>query len=310
MEQRICFGKNTPVTFLENLHFSTSCPYRIRQKDFQNDDIAPLHYADTLEIGLCCGIQGELVIGNERLTIDGYTVYVVPPGAVHSTAFRRGTGCIYVVQVSPEALGGLVNLEALFNQNHKSLYGIPHICKEFEAIHSLVLEMIRQDDNPISRTRLLLEIFEILEQQTSPDESLKAELLPSRNNQLYRIIHWTQKHFAEPIQLEQAASVVGFTRNYFCAWFRKNTQSTYLKYLNQVRINHACRILIHTGSIESACYDSGFHDMSYFIQTFRKTQGCTPKQYVRNSSASPANSKSEASPQIGSGDGKQMIPSR
>lgn len=288
MEQRICFGKNTPVTFLENLHFSADCPYRIRQKDFQNDDIAPLHYADTLEIGLCCDIRGEVVIGSERLAIDGRSVYVVPPGAVHATTFNRGAGCIYVLQISPEALRGLVNVETLFRQSHKSLYGVPHICGEFDAMYALVQEMIRRDNEPVARTRLLLEVFELLERHTVREETVQSGPLPGSNAQLCQILQWTQKHFAEPIQLDQAASVAGFSRNYFCAWFRRNTQSTYLKYLNQVRINHACRILIHTGSIEQACYDSGFRDMSYFIQTFRKTQGCTPKQYVRNSGASAA----------------------
>ena len=287
MEQRICFGKNTPVTFLENLHFSKDCPYRIRKKDFQNDDIAPLHYADTLEIGLCCDIRGEVVIGNERLVIDGETVYAVPPGAVHATTFSRGTGCIYVLQVSPEALREIVNIETLFRQCGKSVYAIPHICEGFEDIHTLVQEMIRLDDRPLGRIRKLLEIFDLLERQTPPEEGLKTEPLPAPNAQLYQILHWTQTHFAETIQLEQAASVVGFSRNYFCTWFRRNTQTTYLNYLNQVRINHACRILIHTGSIDQACHDSGFRDMSYFIQTFRKTQGCTPRQYVRNCTLSP-----------------------
>lgn len=285
MEQRICYGKNTPASFRENLHFSINCPYRIRKKDFQNDDIAPLHYADTLELGLCCGITGELVIGSERMKIDGDTVYVVPPGAVHATSFSRGDGCIYVVQVAPGALQGLVDISALFAQNQKSIYSIPHICNAFGEIRQRIEEMILMDDNPITRTRLLLEVFEILEQETPTETVSEAEEFSVRNRELYNIIHWTEKHFAEPIRLEQAASVVGFTRNYFCSWFRANTQSTYMQYLNNVRINHACRILIHTGSIESACYDSGFHDMSYFIQTFRKTQGCTPKKYIRNSGA-------------------------
>ena len=283
MEQRICYGKNTPVSFRENLHFSSNCPYRIRKKDFQNDDIAPLHYADTLEVGLCCGISGELTIGSERFRIDGNTVYVVPPGAVHSTAFSHGTGCIYVIQVSPAILRNLLDIEALFRQNHKSIYSIPHICDAYSAIHELVLEMIRLDENPVARTRLLLQMFEVLEQLTPTDSAAESNHFPPRDQNLRKIIQWTETHFAEPIRLEQAASIVGFTRNYFCSWFRTNTQSTYLQYLNNVRINHACRILIHTGSIESACFDSGFHDMSYFIQTFRKTQGCTPKKYIRNS---------------------------
>lgn len=287
MEQRICYGKNTPVTFLENLHFTRECPYRVRKKDFQNDDIAPLHYADTLEIGVCRGIRGEVIIGNERLTVDGDAVYAVPPGAVHATSFSRGTGCIYVLQISPEALKELVNIELLFSQCGKTLSAIPHICQDFDTIHDLVRQLIRLDGKPLERIRVLLALFSLLEQQTPGGAGGLAESLSAQNDQLYRILRWTQTHFAEEIQLEQAASVVGFSRNYFCAWFRGHTQTTYLKYLNQVRINHACRILSHTGSIDQACTDSGFRDMSYFIQTFRKRQGCTPRQYVRNCKLSP-----------------------
>lgn len=287
MEQRICYGKNTPVTFLENLHFTRECPYRVRKKDFQNDDIAPLHYADTLEIGVCRGIRGEVVIGNERLAVDGDAVYAVPPGAVHATSFSRGAGCIYVLQISPEALKELVNIELLFSQCGKSLGAIPHLCRDVDTIHDLVRQLIRMDGKPLERIRVLLALFSLLERQTPGGAGGPAEGLSAQNDQLYRILRWTQTHFAEEIQLEQAASVVGFSRNYFCAWFRGHTQTTYLKYLNQVRINHACRILSHTGSIDQACTDSGFRDMSYFIQTFRKMQGCTPRQYVRNCKLSP-----------------------
>lgn len=283
MEQRVCYGKNTPGSFKENLYFNGVCPYRIRKKDFRNDDIAPLHYADTLEIGVCCGIVGELVIGREQLKITGDTVYVVPPGVVHSTAFKQGDGCIYVLHVSLEHLQGLIDMEQLFQQNQKSIYAIPCICPDFVQIYQYVQGMVSMDSSPISRTRLLLMIFEVLEHHTEGQTAIGIQLLVAKNRELHKIIHWTEKHFAEPICLEQAAAVVGFTRNYFCAWFRANTQSTYIHYLNQVRINHACRILTHTGSLESACYDSGFRDMGYFIQTFRKMQGCTPKKYLCNS---------------------------
>lgn len=282
MEQRICYGKNTPVTFLENLHFSADCPYRIRWKDFQNEDTAPLHYADTLELGVCCGIFGEVVIGSRRMPIRGQAVYVVPPGAVHATTFHRGNGHIYVLQISPDALKSLVNLELLFEQCGKSMHAIPCICRNFDGIFHAVEQMIQTDGSPFERLRHLLELMFLLEQETPSSDGQEPELFAAQNDQLRRILQWTQNHFADSIQLEQAAAVSGFSRNYFCAWFRRNTQTTYLKYLNQVRINHACRILCYTGSVDQACTESGFQDMSYFIQVFRKIQGCTPGQYVRN----------------------------
>lgn len=287
MEQRISYGKNTPVSFRENLYFDALCPYRIRVKDFQNDDIAPLHYADTLELGLCCGIRGEVLIGGERLRVDGNAVYAATPGAVHATSFERGPGRIYVLHVSPAALKELVDLELLFRQEQKSIDQIPASCEGFEELYALVQQLILTDADPLLRTALLLQIFAVLKRQTPQGLSTGAQPRAD-SRELHSIIQWTESHFAEPIKLEQAAAVVGFTRNYFCSWFKANTHSTYIQYLNQVRINHACRVLVQSSSISRACDESGFRDMSYFIQIFRKTQGCTPKQYIRNFGAPAA----------------------
>ncbi len=157
--------------------------------------------------------------------------------------------------------------------------GLPHVCPHFDRILALVTEMIRRDSEPIARTRMLLEILEVLSEQmptASGSDTYEG------NDALHQILRWTQKHFTEEISLADAAAVVGFTKNYFCTWFRRNTGSTYLRYLNEVRLQNACRLLVHGGSVSSACYESGFRDMSYFIQLFRKVHGCTPKKYIRN----------------------------
>lgn len=282
MEQRIFFGKNTPLSFLEKLQFSAECPYTIRYKDFLNDDVAPLHYADTLELGICCEITGHLVIGNQRVSLNGSCVYVIPPGSVHAITINQGPGHLYVMHISLEALRDVANVSLLLQQSQKSLTALPCLCSDFSEIHALVMEMMRLDDQPFARTRLLLELFELLCTHTGDEEQSLPKPRGVDSEELYNIIRWTECHFAEEIQLEQAAEIVGFTKNYFCAWFKLNTKSTYLQYLNQVRINNACRILLKTGSLESACTASGFRDMSYFIQKFKRIQGCTPKQYIQN----------------------------
>lgn len=282
MSKRISYGKNTPQSFRESLRFDRECPYRIRCKDFMNDDIAPLHYAETIEVDVCCQVTGEVIIGNERLEINGNMVFVMPPGTVHATTIRKGEGHVYVLHISLDELSAFVNVPALMELSGKTFSGMDYICPEFDKIHSLVLEMIERDADPFARTRALMDILSLLAEQM-PVQTVSAPMpLKIRRGELHRILRWTEERFTEPILLEQAASVVGFTRNYFCTWFKANTGLTYNHYLNNLRINHACRLLVQTGSISQACYDSGFQDMSYFIQVFKRTQGCTPKAYLRN----------------------------
>lgn len=283
MSERISRGKNTPQSFRESLRFDRECPYRIRYKDFPNDDITPLHYAETIEVAVCCGITGELVVGSTHLPIQQDTVYAVPPGIVHATTIHRGPGHIYVLHISLEALSAFIGVEALVQQSGKTFEGMPCICPEFHKIQSLIQEMIKKDDMPFSRMRALLELLEVLSRQMPACKAASQERPDGSSDALHRILRWTEVHFAEPVRLEQAAAEVGFSRNYFCSWFKSGTGWTYNQYLTNLRINHACGILIQTGSISTACYDSGFQDMSYFIQIFKKTQGCTPKVYIRNS---------------------------
>ncbi len=280
MSNRISFGKNTPLSFRENLQFDEYSPYKIRCKEFVNDDIAPLHYADAMEILICCRIIGEIVIENKRIAVDGNAVVLIPPGAVHSVTIHKGTGRAYVLHVSFTELRGVMDVPTLMKQSGLTLAGIDYVCPEFERVLVLINEMIERDDAPFARTRALLEIFEILSKQMRPCVTSDRLQTTRGREELRRILRWTEQNFINPVRLEQAAAAVGFTKNYFCSWFKTNTGITYNHYLNNVRISNACRVLTKTGSIADACYESGFRDMSYFIQLFKKTQGCTPKAYA------------------------------
>ena len=282
MNRRINYGRNTPLTFRESLQFDRDCPYQLRCKDFVNDDIAPPHYAETMEIEVCCGITGEVVIENERIRVEGDTVVVVPPGAVHAVTFRSGPGQVYVLHISFADLRPFVDVEAMLAREGRSLTDAARICPDFGEICQLVQELIARDGDPFARVRLLLEILEHIFARRQA-ETPAGHLPPAPDSdELRRILRWTEEHFTGEICLEDAARAVGFSKNYFCTWFKGRTGLTYMGYLSRVRISNACRLLAQTGSIASACYGSGFQDMSYFIQLFKRTQGVTPKTYLRN----------------------------
>ncbi|UJH90703.1 AraC family transcriptional regulator [Antarcticibacterium sp. 1MA-6-2] len=101
-------------------------------------------------------------------------------------------------------------------------------------------------------------------------------------------------HFREEIPLEKAAEISGMNKSAFCRYFRKNTCKTFISYLNEVRINYACKLLtenIPSGSISEACYKSGFNSLSYFNRTFKKVMGVCPTQYQSKINL-PSNSRS------------------
>jgi AraC-like DNA-binding protein len=130
----------------------------------------------------------------------------------------------------------------------------------------------------------------LLEQMAATDE---YELLASvgytkhhlntedfeRFNKIYRYI---MKNFARPIRLEEVASLAGLTPNAFCRYFRERTSMTFIRYLNEIRIGHAKKLLIegrHT--IAALSMESGFNNLSNFIEQFKRSTGMSPSEYQR-----------------------------
>ena len=85
-----------------------------------------------------------------------------------------------------------------------------------------------------------------------------------------------------PLTLDEISASVGMSPKYFCRFFHEMTHRTPIDYLNYYRIERACYQLITTDlSITEIAYASGFNDLSYFIKTFKKYKGTTPKQYLK-----------------------------
>ena len=85
-----------------------------------------------------------------------------------------------------------------------------------------------------------------------------------------------------PLTLEEISGSVNMSPKYFCRFFHEMTHRTPIDYLNYYRIERACYQLITTNlSITEIAYASGFNDLSYFIKTFKKYKGTTPKKYLK-----------------------------
>ncbi len=71
-------------------------------------------------------------------------------------------------------------------------------------------------------------------------------------------------------------------QNTKCRFFKEMTNRTPIEYLVFYRIERACEELSYgEKSITEVALDCGFNDLSYFIKTFKKLKGVSPKQYQK-----------------------------
>lgn len=76
---------------------------------------------------------------------------------------------------------------------------------------------------------------------------------------------------------------VGISHPHLLRLFKEKYNTTLIKYLNQKRIEYACRLLSTTElSVKSVAFSCGFCDELHFMKTFKKYMGKSALEYKRN----------------------------
>jgi AraC-like DNA-binding protein len=122
----------------------------------------------------------------------------------------------------------------------------------------------------------------IIEKHLYEENAAAAQTTFQHVLQFKKVLSFIENHYTEHISLEDMAKVAGMNAKYFCKFFREMSYRTPIDYLNYYRIECACEQLATTrAAIIEVAFNCGFNDLSYFIKTFRKYKGITPKQYLK-----------------------------
>lgn len=125
------------------------------------------------------------------------------------------------------------------------------------------------------------DLFRCLRQFQREQLALTAERRRSESIRPIRFAkQYIQKHYSEPVTLEEVCAAIGFSTSYFSVLFKKETGEGFNKYLTRVRMDRA-KELLQGGNLPIAeiCSKVGYGDLKHFTQTFKKVAGLNPGQY-------------------------------
>lgn len=111
---------------------------------------------------------------------------------------------------------------------------------------------------------------------------LSNQAMESQSRKLIKkAISYIEENYAkDTISLNEVAGAVDVSANYFSTVFRQETEMTFTEYVTRKRMDKAKQLLRQTekqsGDIAA---EVGFKDPHYFSFVFKKTQGCTPREY-------------------------------
>lgn len=281
MSERIIYDKQGVCTFKEKFVLNKRSPYSVNIKSPTMGRSTPLHYSDELEILINCDTSGFAVIDGHYVPFSDKSVMVIPPDAIHTVTWYSG-GWQYIIHISINDLKPFVDVSELLQFKGCSLSSLCYICPKYDDVLSLTKELISHDDDSILlRMSIMLSLLDVVTNyKYNPEDDSVWELNDVRHSLLTDIMEWTTNHYANNITLEAAAEHAGFTRNYFCNWFKSLTRMTYFDYLRDVKLTNSRKVLLETGSLTKACFECGFQTMSYFIKSFKAKYDYTPKKYL------------------------------
>ncbi|HEY8735149.1 MAG TPA: AraC family transcriptional regulator [Puia sp.] len=103
------------------------------------------------------------------------------------------------------------------------------------------------------------------------------------NDRISRVYHYTLENYAAKITIERVASILFLSRQSFCRYFKLKTRKTYFQFLIEVRIGHACKLLLDNElSVAEICFACGYNNISHFNHQFKMVTEKTPIQYQQN----------------------------
>lgn len=138
----------------------------------------------------------------------------------------------------------------------------------------------------ISRISTLLECLDTLineENKIVLSTSEMPVLNEKYQDRMDKIFKFTISNFQNQITLNQIAAIANMTVTAFCLYFKKSTKKSYVEFLNEIRIGHACKLLQSTNkAVTEICYESGFNTAANFNKQFVKFKNSSPSQFRAN----------------------------
>lgn len=250
----------------------------------------PMHWHDTMEILFCLNGSVTICIDQETLTLSRNQLIVFDSKIVHSIHSNSKLYMFLCIHVNKKQLSSYVPDLELYSircrpvpldDSNSSQY--IHLC---QLAHDLTRINIEEKNTSAMRSDgtvllMLADLIQYFSVHTLPENTRRQK---QSNDVLREIIAYVNSHYKDSLTLDDMARQTGFSREYFCRFFKQHMGITFLRYVNEVRVSHAGRLLSDTDlSISEVMQESGFTNQTLFNRLFKEIYGMTPRQ-ARNSS--------------------------
>ncbi|SDM05718.1 AraC family transcriptional regulator [Kriegella aquimaris] len=179
----------------------------------------------------------------------------------------------------------LLDREEFYNLNklvENASRGMEFYGETRTKINALFLQIA--DEKGFRRIIKLLEILDIL--ASSEDYNLLSSpgyvnVFKGDDAEKMRLVYeYVMTNFKTKISLEEAAKMLNMTTTSFCRYFKPRANKTFTRFVNEIRIGHARKLLLEDNfNISQISYECGFNALSNFNRQFKAITDMSPHEY-------------------------------
>jgi AraC-like DNA-binding protein len=99
-------------------------------------------------------------------------------------------------------------------------------------------------------------------------------------DQIDAVVNRLTDDLSQSFSAADIAAELGMSESRFSRFFRRATGNTFTDFVNRVRINRACQLLMESDRlITHICYEVGFNNVANFNRRFLEIKGMTPSEF-------------------------------
>lgn len=242
--------------------------------------------------------EGTLLAGNSMHTFKDGEIYLIGANLPHlfksDPAYFQPDSTLEVRTVTiffnpSGTLSALFNLPEMktikdFISQFQNGFKVPD--GAYAGITKLITNL--QQASGAAQLSLFIELLNSLSANTRLEPLASGNYALSMTDpegmRIASVYNYIMQNYNSPLTLDEVAMQAHLTPTAFCRYFKKHTRHTFVHFVNKIRVNEACKMLVNGSpeSIAGIAYSCGFNSITNFNHVFKHLTGVSPRDYVNN----------------------------
>lgn len=252
----------------------------------------PSHHHSAAEVIICMQSNYIVIVNSVHYTLHPGDILIIPPHAIHKLICPTpGIRFVFLMNLDPYT--SFQDYKAMQPMFLNAQLISPETTRHYESLYNNFAKMIEIyfKNDIFWETDVFALFFKNMsicakDYFGSQNASIPPAVQKEHYDKFSNLLIYIDEHYADDLNLEDTAAIVGFSKFHFSRLFKQYTNTTFYDYLCKKRITRAQEMLAENFSITTIAYQTGFNTPSAFCRCFKKHTGYTPSEFRNKSEQS------------------------